>query len=117
MQSAVDPKPMAKQPKPPSLAHTEGRGSNNTASLQWQGPAGGRCLPKTLQNCLIFFSLKIERYHTGEMLELNKEPDPITPHITVRATKSRQEVIVVGDSLLRVLFANIRCSLETCAVC
>jgi len=70
VQSAVDLQPMAKQPKTPPLAHTEGRGEQimqKNGSLQWQGPAGGRDFPRSLR-CPGKTASPLCRQKRGELL-------------------------------------------------
>lgn len=68
MQSAVDPQPMAKQPKPLPSKLTDGRGLviEKNFGLLWQGTASGQNLFTALQT-------ENERpVSSGEPLELNK---------------------------------------------
>jgi len=79
VQSAVDPQPMAKQPKTLPPAHTEGRGGNNAEEwkLARARPSRRKRLPSKpevpLQNCFTALQTEKERpIKSGEMLEPSK---------------------------------------------
>lgn len=96
-----------KQPKTPPAAHTEGRGTNKPQEWKLARPRTYRkkkLPPKPevpFQNC--FTAMQNKEYKpvtSGETLELS-EAAQSDPYGKTSATKQRQQMMVVGDSLLR----------------
>ena len=106
-QPAVDPQPMAKQPKTPPTAHTEGREANNAE--EWKLAMARTCRRKRLpprpevplQNLSPALQTEKERPVTsGETLELSKAVQSARC-MTASATNKRQRMVAVGNCLLR----------------
>ena len=86
-QSAVDPQPTAKQPKPPPMAHTEGRGANKEE--EWKLAIARTCRRKGLR-------LKPEAPLQNHFTALQTEEErPVTSGETLEPSKAQPDLLPV----------------------